>query len=69
MDASAAEEDHPDEGLVRVKPIRPTGDHPDLGVEAFDETVGQPSSDVGQDAGQVLADRAGRLDEGRKLRA
>ena len=44
----------------------PTGDHPDLVVQPFDDAVGDAPADVGDDVVEVRADGAGNLDEPRE---
>ena len=43
----------------------PTGDHPDLVVQPFDDAVGDAPADAGDDVVEVRADGAGNLDVNR----
>jgi len=53
---SAGEEEHSDESAGTVKPESAAGDHSELVVEAFGETVGKLGVDVGEDAIFVFSD-------------
>jgi len=52
-----------------VKAERASGDHPDLGVDRFDASVGEAVLDRGDDAGALLGDRLGEFDERREATA
>ena len=52
-----------------MESVGPAGDHTNLGVQPFDDAVGQSPSDVRDDLAQVPADGAGDLDESRETTA
>ncbi len=52
----AAQEEHTYQGIRAVKSEGASGDHSQLVVEAFDEAVGEPGFDIGEDAVFVFAD-------------
>ena len=68
-DSAAAEEEHRDQRLRGVEAEGAASDHSQTIVEAFDDTVGQPVADVGQDSVAMLADGAGDADERLEARA
>ena len=69
MNAAAAQEDHRDQRLRRVKAEGPSCDYSNLPVESLDATVVEAVPDVLEDTIAVLADSPGELDEGREPRA
>jgi len=54
--APTGEEEHSDESTGTVKPESAAGDHSELVVEAFGETIGEFGVDVGEDAIFVFPD-------------
>ncbi len=52
-----------------VESKSPPGDHSDLPVDSFDESIGESCSDVGENADPVFTDRSSGLDKGLELRS
>src|SRR4030042_966193 len=68
LDTASDEEEHLDEGLVRVETKGTSGNHPEQVVEAFHDPVRISLIDVGKDPLLMLADRTGSGDEWLKTR-
>lgn len=66
---AAAQEEHAYQGIRTMKAESPPGDHPQLVVEAFNDPVGEPGFDVGEDAVLVFPDSSSGLYEGSELGA
>ena len=63
MDPPAAKVEHADQGLRTVEAEGASRDHAQLVVESFDDAVGEPLLELGDDVVEVLADDACRLHE------
>src|SRR5437870_9738310 len=68
-DPSAAEVDQGHQRLGRVEAETPMHDQADAAGEPLEPAVGETEIDRRQDAGLVLSERAGQLDERLQLRA
>jgi len=61
--AAAVEQGECDEVVGVGEPVGDAGQDPDLGVRRLDQPIGEPVEEGVEDAGEVLADPAGQLDE------